>query len=142
MHGLLQRGAYMIANWLGATGAVCCLAAALSGSAHAAVTEDNFQLRNAGDLVAVCSADPSDRLMTAAVNFCHGFAIGVLRTLQDQQTAMRSKLFCITEPPPTRSETITRFVEWAKSRPDVLQQKPEDAVLAYLRAQFPCAARR
>lgn len=132
----------MIGNRLMVAGAWFLLAAIRSGSAHAAVTEDAFQLRNAGDLVAVCSVESGDPLMTAAVNFCQGFILGVYRTLADQQAAMPARLFCIPGPTPTRSEAITRFVAWANSRPDVLQAKPEDAILAYLRERFPCAPPR
>lgn len=132
----------MIGNRMVITGALIWLAALWSGSTQAAVTEDNFQLRNAGDLVAVCAVDPGDPLMTAAANFCQGFLLGVYRTLADEQAAMRARLFCIPGAAPMRSEAIARFVEWAKSRPDLLQAKPEDAILAYLRERFPCAPPR
>lgn len=132
----------MIGRRLMAAGALFLLAAVWAGPAPAAVTEDNFQLRNVGDLIAVCSADPSDPLMTAAVNFCQGFAVGVFRTLEDEQAAMETKLFCIPGRAPTRSEAIARFDAWAQSHPDMLQAKPEDGILAYLRERFPCAPRR
>lgn len=50
--------------------------------ARAAVSEDNFQLQSAGDPVTLCSADPADRMMTAAANFCLGFVVGVYWTLE------------------------------------------------------------
>lgn len=135
-------GGTMIGHRMNVPAILFSLAVLFAGSARAAVTEDNFQLRTAGDLVTLCSADPSDRYMTAAANFCQGFTVGVFRTLQDEQAALRAKLFCPTEPLPTRSEAIARFIAWANSRPDVLRQKPEDAILAYLQERFPCASRR
>ena len=61
------------------------------GAAQAAVTEDSFLVRNTGDLVDLCSAAPTDRLYTAASNFCHGFTVGVFRVLQEQDMASRSR---------------------------------------------------
>lgn len=125
---------------LGIATLALCLAALLSRPASAAVAEENFQLRTAADLVAMCSAERGDRLAIEATHFCQGFVVGVYRTLQDEQAALPAKLFCPAGPAPTRSEAIARFVAWARAQPDVLQQKPEDAVLAYLRVRFPCAA--
>jgi Rap1a immunity proteins len=132
----------MITNRLWAAGRFVLLAALLCGSARAAVTADNFLLRNTGDLIAVCSAGANDPLMTAAANFCQGFMLGVYRTLQDEQAAMPSKLFCVNPPLPTRSQAISRFVSWAQSRSDILSQRPEDAIVAYLQQRFPCAPGR
>lgn len=131
----------MFERRLGMAAIVFGLATLFAGPVRAAVTEDNFQLRTAGDLVATCSADPSDRLVAAAANFCQGFIVGVYRTLEQEQAAMPAKLFCPAGPVPTRSEAIARFVVWANSRPMVLQQKPEDTVLAYLQERFPCNSR-
>lgn len=121
-----------------------CLAlwgAGLPGSAQAAVTEEHFQVRTAADLVALCSAEESDQLMTPAVVFCHGFAVGVYQTLLDQQAAMPARLFCVPNPAPTRTEAIAAFVTWAKTSPTVLSQGAPDAILGYLSQRFPCAAR-
>jgi hypothetical protein len=130
----------MITNWAAATSCLALLGVMFSTPARAAVTEDNFLLRNAADLVAVCSAPAGDPMMTAAVNFCDGFTVGVYRTLAAEQAAMQSKLFCVVGPVPTRSEAVARFVAWAQSRPDVLSEQPEDAILAYLQVRFPCAS--
>ena len=37
---------------------------------------DEYKVRNAGDLVSLCSRDPSAEDYVAAQNFCHGFAVG------------------------------------------------------------------
>jgi hypothetical protein len=79
-------------------------------AAAAAVTEDNFLVRTTGDLVALCSADKGDPLMTAAVSFCHGFEIGVYRALAKQEAARRGpKLFCVPNPPPTPGRSHSRI---------------------------------
>jgi hypothetical protein len=86
----------------------------------------------------LCSADPADRMMTAAVNFCHGFAVGVYRTLEEEQPGLRSKLFCVTDPRPTRNAAIAAFIEWIKPKQDVQALAPADAILAYLVDTYPC----
>src|SRR2546421_2633808 len=96
-------------------GLVVC-AAALPVAANAAVTEDMFKLRTTGDLIELCTAEPSEPMGTAALNFCHGFAIGVYRVLEQENAARRmGKLFCIPEPPPTRNQALADFVQWAKA---------------------------
>jgi hypothetical protein len=132
----------MQASRFGAGLGLLLWAAASPGAAHAAVTEDNFQLRSATDLLTLCTADPTDRLMTAAANFCHGYALGVFQTLDEEQGGMRSKLFCITEPRPTRTQAIAAFVDWLKPKQDVQSMRPADAILAYLRDAYPCGKKR
>ena len=72
-----------------------CLLALAPADTRAAVTEDQFVARTAGDLAALCSADPSDRLYTAAVNFCHGFGAGTYGVLSEVENANpKVRLFC------------------------------------------------
>jgi hypothetical protein len=113
--------------------------AAATGSAQAAVTEDNFLLRNNGDLVALCSATKSDPMYSAAINFCQGFAVGVFRVLQEEDMAKRSShLFCFPNTAPSRNETIAKFVQWATADSKQLAQPPADGIAAFLSQQFPC----
>lgn len=123
-------------HWL--AGIVMC-AAALPAAGHATVTEDTFLLRSTGDLVELCSMAPSDPMGTAALNFCHGFAVGVYRVLEAENAAKRmGKLFCLTDPSPTRSQAIADFVQWAKATPAVLSQDPANGIASYLVAKYPC----
>src|SRR5271165_1133100 len=123
-------------HWL--AGIAMC-AAALPATGHAAVTEDTFQLRTTGDLVELCSIAPSDPMGTAALNFCHGFAVGVYRVLEAENAARRGgKLFCVTDPLPTRSQAIADFVQWAKATPEVLSQGPADGIASYVTKKYPC----
>jgi hypothetical protein len=99
-----------ISSWL----AVPTLCAAIAAApARAAVSEDNFLVRNAGDLVAVCTAAQADPLYTAAVNFCQGFTIGAFRVLQEEEAAERPPhMFCLPDTLPTRTEAIANVVQW------------------------------
>src|SRR5574340_10618 len=98
-------------------GASLCAAIVLPGQARAALSADNFQLRNTGDLVAVCSAAPTDPLATAATNFCQGFVVGVVRVLQEVDAARPKSraMFCFPANPPTRSAGIATFIRWANA---------------------------
>ena len=119
-------------------GLALCLGVS-AGSANAAVTEDSFLVHNTGDLVDLCSAAPSEPLYTAAVNFCHGFTVGVFRVLQEEDMAKLSRhMFCLPNPTPTRNESIAKFVQWAKADPGRSALQPADAVATFLAQQFPC----
>jgi Ssp1 endopeptidase immunity protein Rap1a len=113
------------------------------GTSQAAVTEDNFVVRNTGDLIELCSATQSDPLFTAASNFCHGFAVGVFRVLEEEERARRSRqLFCLPNPTPTRNEGIASFVQWAKANPNQMAQPAADGIAKFLSQQFPCPRSR
>ena len=113
----------------------------LAQPGHAApVNEANFQASTTGDLVALCSADRSDPYFTAAVNFCHGFAVGTYRTLAEVQAGMRSKkkMFCLPNPPPSRDQGIAAFVTWAQGHAESMSLPAMDGVAQFLEQQFPC----
>jgi hypothetical protein len=123
-------------HWL--AGLALCVAT-LPSAGHAAVTEDTFQLRSTSDLVELCTAGQTDPMMTAAVNFCHGFAVGVFRVLEEENAAHRiNKLFCMPNPAPSRSQALADFVQWAKSTPGMMDQRPADGLLAFLVKTYPC----
>jgi len=125
-------------QWL--TGAAFC-AAFLPGVAGAAVTEATFQqLNTTADLVDLCTAAPTDPMGTAALNFCHGFALGVYRVLEEETAAQRiGKLFCVpADMKTTRSEAIADFVQWAKATPGVMSERPADGLTSYLETKYPC----
>ncbi len=47
-----------------------------------AATPENFNVRSAADLVAICTTVPSDNNSSATVGFCHSYVVGVYRTLE------------------------------------------------------------
>lgn len=108
----------------------------------AAATQDNFLVRTAADLVALCTADQSDPMMPEALGFCQGFGVGVYRTLEATQAGLPRPLFCPPSPPPTRSTAIANFIAWVKVNPNVASEPPDDAILDYLEHTYPCAGAR
>jgi hypothetical protein len=105
---------------------------------NAAVAEDDFLVRTTGDLVDLCEVASTDPYYTAAINFCHGFSVGVYRVLEEENQAKPRRTFCVPDPAPHRAEVITGFVQWADANPDQKNQAPADGVAAYLVKQFPC----
>lgn len=114
------------------------VALAVSGAYGAPVSRDDFQVQTTGNLVSLCSAAPTDPLYTAAVNFCHGFAVGAYRVIMSEEAASRRKMFCIPANAPNRNEAIAAFVKWANDHPKVLVDPPTDGIVEYLEAEYPC----
>jgi hypothetical protein len=81
-------------------------------------------------------------MMAAALGFCHGFGVGVYQTLQQTQASLRTKLFCVPTPGPSRSQAIASFVAWVKANPNIASEPPADAILHYLEQTYPCAGGR
>jgi type IV secretory pathway protease TraF len=116
------------------------LIAAAAGAQAAPVSKDDFQLATTGNLVSLCSAQQTDPLYTAAMNFCHGFAVGTYRAIVAEEAASqsRNKLFCPPQQTMTRDQAIAGFVQWASARPKTLESSPTDGIVEYLSTQYPC----
>lgn len=92
-------------------------------------------------MVALCSADQSDPLYEAAVNFCQGHAIGTYQVLHELMAAEpKLRLFCIQAPGPSRNDAIAAFVTWVKAHPDRGAKIPVESVAAFLAETYPCPA--
>jgi hypothetical protein len=117
------------------------LAIASTTAAAAAVTESQFPPRTVRDLIAICAPEPSDPMMTAAVNFCHGYAEGAV-DVEEAHEAQRGgrKLFCLPTPPPPRGSELTSFISWANEQPARLDMPAIDGLFIYLAGRYPCAA--
>jgi hypothetical protein len=108
-------------------------------AAVAALTEDDFYIRSAQDLVDLCAAPADDPLAAEAVHFCHGFASGAWQYYQ--ATDARSKPFvCVPDPPPTRSEALAKFLVWARepSRAEHLAEPAVETLFRFLHETWPC----
>lgn len=94
----------------------------------------NVNIRTAGDMAASCNATASPA-NAARINFCYGFAQGVLQTAQQDKAAT----VCLPKPAPKRSETLKGFLPWVteKGKKDELASV---AFLQYMSERFPCKA--
>ena len=96
----------------------------------------NLQARTAGDLADLCAANPKDPLGEAKINFCHGFAQGAI--IVEGRHTEGKKPFCFPSPAPSRTETMTQFVNWVRSMPDHKTPSAVDGLFQFLGERFPC----
>jgi hypothetical protein len=100
---------------------------------------DEYKVRNAGDLVSLCSRDLSAEDYVAAQNFCHGFAVGAFA--YHQSVAMADpdlKIVCIKEPYPERKKVIADFVAWSRANPTFMKDAAVDTFFRFMAGAFPC----
>jgi len=117
--------------------------AATCGSigARAALTEDNFYIRNAGDLVTLCAVSGDDHLAREAIHFCHGFVSGAWQYYKSVNSGPTGeKLVCAPDPPPTRTQAVALFVTWARSSEHAayMQEPAVDTLFRFLIETWPC----
>jgi hypothetical protein len=102
------------------------------------VTEE-YRVRNAGDLVSLCSRDPSAPDYVAAQNFCHGFCLGAYAYYRGAAAAEPDlKIVCVKEPYPERKKVIADFVAWSKDNPSFMKDSAVDTFFRFLAGAYPC----
>ncbi len=107
--------------------------------ASANVTETEFPPTTVRDLIEICAPAKEDPMMTAAINYCHGFAQGavIVEEAHEDHRDVR-KLFCLPSPPPPSGSELTRFITWANAVPSRLDQPAVDGMFIYLAETYPC----
>jgi hypothetical protein len=122
--------------------AAWAVAVALAAGSPAAwaVTQDNFHVRTAGDLVELCSASASDPMRVAALHFCEGYVVGAYQYYETQHAAEgRPTLVCYPKDGPSRDEFIQMYVTWARKNPQNMDERPIDSLFRFASAMWPCA---
>jgi hypothetical protein len=98
-------------------------------------TPVSINIRTAGDLADACTLSLTSKISFARLNFCNGFAQGIIQTNSQDQNGTK---ICIPSPSPRRSETMKEFASWVRAD---ASRKDELASLAFLRfmaGRFPC----
>jgi hypothetical protein len=96
----------------------------------------NLRVETSGDLAELCGANPKEAAADAKINFCHGFAQGVLDV--ERKYAGDKKKFCFPSKPPTRTETMGEFANWVRALPAHKTLGPVDGLFQFLGERFPC----
>jgi len=123
--------------------AVAAIAAAAETSTVVAVTTEDFAIRNAQDLVDLCGVAASDPNAAAAIHFCHGYGLGVVQYHDAIAAGPRGvRLFCPTEPRPSRDAVVGLFIDWAKRNPQRMGEPAIDAVIRFATETWPCTTTR
>ena len=105
----------------------------LAASGSAAPRAVYPSVRTAGDLARLCAANPDNAAGVADINFCHGFAQGVVMLQLEH-----SRSFCFPNPPPSRSATLEGFVGWVRALPAHAELPATRGLLSYLGERYPC----
>jgi hypothetical protein len=92
--------------------------------------------RTAGELADLCGVAPKETAADAKINYCHGFAQGVID--MERKRPGDTKPFCIPTPSPSRSATMTEFAAWVRSIPDRRGMPATDGLLKFMAERFPC----
>lgn len=109
-----------------------------SGTASA-VEESHFEVKNAADLIAVCTTAPGDSKYTAALHFCHGYVVGAYHYYESLVTApMYQPLFCPDDKQQPRDRFIKDFIAWAKAHPQYNNELAVHVLFKYMIERWPC----
>jgi hypothetical protein len=118
---------------LAATAALAAMLLALPAQAQRGTI---FQARTAGELAELCAAKPGDSLGDAKINFCHGYAQGVI---QDEiRRGGEKKAFCLPTPSPSRTTTMSEFVAWVRALPEHKTPPAVEGLIQFLGERYPC----
>jgi hypothetical protein len=107
--------------------------------ASAALTEDDFFIKNAQDLVDLCGAPESDPLQDASQHFCQGFMVGSWEYHEAMANGPKGvRLVCPPDPLPTRNEAIAGFLTWSAANPKYMTETAVEALFRFLTEKWPC----
>ena len=120
-----------------ACGITLGLLLALSPSAYANVTEENFQLDTTRDLIALCGVRGDDPNAVAAIHMCHGYVMGLVHFNIVMGRALEGSVYCIEERP-TRDQAIAMLVDWSRAHPEHDTKEAVDGVLQWASETYPC----
>jgi Rap1a immunity proteins len=116
--------------------ALAFVLASLSASAAWAAQPLTLRVNTASDLAELCGANPKDTAADAKINYCHGFAQGAVDV--ELRRAGDKKPFCFPSPSPSRSATLTEFVNWVRALPEHRSLNALDGLFRFLGERFPC----
>jgi hypothetical protein len=110
----------------------------LPGFAGAA-SEKDFEVQSTENIINLCTVAPDDPLYHQAINFCHGFLVGAYRYYEAVGSGPAGvKLVCQPDPPPSRNETFSMFLEWVKAHPQYLKERAVETEFRFLMETWPC----
>ncbi|MDX2419039.1 MAG: Rap1a/Tai family immunity protein [Xanthomonadales bacterium] len=111
------------------------------GSAHAGTdgyTLEDLKLDSAGDLMDVCTIDPTHEHYTAGLAFCYGFFEGAIR--YDQAISGTDNYVDLVCSPDgtTRLQAVEVFVNYMSENQQYSDERPVDVIFRALIASWPC----
>jgi hypothetical protein len=95
----------------------------------------SLNIRTAEDLAVACSARPTTPSNAALLNFCNGFAQGVVQS--ESQNPGGSKI-CFPKPAPKRSETMAEYAKWVSADAARKKEVASTSLIRFMSEQYPC----
>ncbi|MCU0589261.1 MAG: hypothetical protein MUF52_14050 [Syntrophobacteraceae bacterium] len=115
------------------------IAGAFMPVAAGAVSDEDFKALTTQNLLNLCGAPTSDPLYREAHNFCQGYLVGAYHYyMAANEGPDGDRLVCFGDPPPSRKEAISLFMEWAKARPEYWTERPVETQFRFLTEKWPC----
>lgn len=107
--------------------------------AGAGVTEKDFEIDTAKNLLNLCAVQADDPLQKEAIHLCYGFLLGAYAYHLAENSGKDGKLLvCLPKPEPTRNESVAMFVEWLKAHPQYNDDEAVEAEFRFLTEKWPC----
>jgi hypothetical protein len=104
-----------------------------------AVSENDFEVQTTQNLINLCTTPVDDPLHNHAINFCHGYFAGAYHYYEAISSGPKGvQLVCLSDPSPSRNDTIVMFIEWVKAHPQYLGDKPVETQFRFLMEKWPC----
>lgn len=111
----------------------------VNGAIADEVSVQNFEVKTTRDLMKLCNASPNDPFYSQAIHFCHGYLVGAFHYYEASTAGPNAKpIVCPPRERPSRNETIQKFVEWAKARPEYWNELPVETEFRFLTEKWPC----
>jgi hypothetical protein len=105
----------------------------------AAVTRDNFLVRNTQDFVELCTAPETDPMHAAATAFCYGYGLGAFHYYRASTEGPQGKPFiCLPQPAPSRTEGLRMFLSWVRENPQYMSEPAVDTIFRWMATKWPC----
>jgi hypothetical protein len=95
----------------------------------------SVNIRTASDLADACTVTPNSKTSFARLNFCNGFAQGILQT--NGQNPSGTKI-CMPSPSPKRSVTMKEFASWVRADVSRKDDLASVAFLQFMAGRFAC----
>lgn len=111
----------------------------LAPSIAGGVTEKDFEVDTAQNLLNLCTVPADDPLHEEASHMCYGFLLGAYAYHIAENSGPEGKLLvCLPTPEPSRDEAVAMFVNWLKAHPECLCEEAVEAEFRFLMETWPC----
>jgi hypothetical protein len=104
-----------------------------------AVSEKDFEVETTENFINLCTTPVDDPLHNHAINFCHGYFAGAYHYYEAISAGPKGiQLVCLSDPSPSRNDTIIMSIAWIKAHPQYLGDKPVETQFRFLMEKWPC----